>query len=80
MKYVIIYLFAGIVSRVIFFAIEELARKKYGFGRYVEKGFWFELVAHALDVLVWPYSTIFSFTVLSREIEKTKKSRDKHAS
>lgn len=71
---VLVYLLLGILSRVIFFIVEGAASKKYeGFHKYEGGSFAFELFAHALDVIGWPYATYASFTLLHHEIEILKK-------
>lgn len=74
---IFIYLLLGILSRVIFFIVQNAVSKKYeGFHKYEGGSFAFELFAHALDVIGWPYATYASFTLLHYEIENLKKNSD----
>lgn len=72
---IFIYLLLGILSRVIFFIVQNAVSKKYeGFHKYEGGSFTFELFAHALDVIAWPFATYVSFTLLHKEIERLKNS------
>lgn len=72
---IFIYLLLGILSRVIFFIVQNAVAKKYeGFHKYEGGSFVFELFAHTLDVIGWPFATYVSFTLLHKEIERLKNS------
>ena len=72
---VLIYLLLGILSRVIFFIVENAVAKRYeDFPKYEGGNFVFELFAHTLDVIGWPYATYASFSLLHDEVKHLKKS------
>ena len=70
---IVIYLMLGIISRVIFFIVQKRVYKKYNFEEAPQFGFIVELIAHALDVIGWPISTIASGYLIYDKVRKYKK-------
>lgn len=71
-SWLLIYLAAGVVSRAVFFIYDAAMTKKYNLHKYEPFSFVVELLAHALDVVGWPFATVASFYLINKEIKKTK--------
>lgn len=72
---VVIYLGIGILARIIFYIALHISEKKYGARREPPMSFFMELIAHALDVIFWPYATVVSFSTMfsiNRAIRKER--------
>lgn len=71
-KALFIYLAIGIFSRAVFFIYSYIARKKYNLGKYNPLPMPIELIAHALDVVGWPFATFVSFYLIRKCIKMKK--------
>ena len=73
MKFIYIYIILGIISRVVFFIVQKRLYKKYDIkDNYVPFNPIVELIAHAMDVVGWPFATVASFYLLNKEIKESK--------
>ena len=71
-KWVLIYLAVGIISRAVFFIYDGIVTKKYDLEVYKPLSIPVELIAHALDVIGWPYATFVSFYLIHKRIEEKR--------
>ena len=67
-----IYLAIGIISRAVFFIYSYIAHKKYNLEKYNPFPMPIELIAHAMDVVGWPFATFASFYLIRKRIKEKK--------